>query len=313
MFFTAKQFCPRESDSHAKPEQTEGCGAYGFCYCRHCGGKQDGRDCLICDSCEGLYHFNCIQPALKEIPLSFYCARCIAIEIGPHENCAVCERLNAPENLSNGGDEDISPTNVETPMELEENSNCSTDDGLQQSKDRRNIYSCKICGSEVQDGERMQICSHFFCPFKYYHARCLTSKQLKLYSRSWYCPSCLCRVCLIDQDDDKIILCDGCDDAFHLYCLDPPRTSVPRGAWFCGNCNAGIQAIRKAKRVYEKLEHRQKKKGEVSFRAFKNIEKKWNDTVEEGSEKGGGGMDMLLTAAKTLNYEENLASIHMGL
>ena len=32
-----------------------------------------------------------------------------------------------------------------------------------------------------------------------------------------------------------MLLCDGCDVAFHTYCVDLDR--VPVGAWFCENCN----------------------------------------------------------------------------
>ena len=89
----------------------------------------------------------------------------------------VGERLNAPNTPSNGNDDGILPTNEETPIELEENSYCSIDDGLQLSISGKN-YPCKICGSKTVDGEKLKIFSHSVCPNKYYHARCLTNKQL---------------------------------------------------------------------------------------------------------------------------------------
>jgi len=64
--------------------------------------------------------------------------------------------LNAPNTPSNGNDDGISPRNEETPIELEENSNCSIDDGLQLSKSGKN-YPCKICGSNIVDGEKLKI------------------------------------------------------------------------------------------------------------------------------------------------------------
>lgn len=34
------------------------------------------------------------------------------------------------------------------------------------------------------------------------------------------------------------MLCDGCDEGcYHTYCLDPPLSSVPEGAWFCPCCD----------------------------------------------------------------------------
>ena len=41
------------------------------------------------------------------------------------------------------------------------------------------------------------------------------------------CRWCNCHVCGIKQDPDKQLLCDECDMAFHMYCLDPPLTSIP--------------------------------------------------------------------------------------
>lgn len=288
-----------------KPEQTEECATYKSWTCRHCGDKADGTDCLVCDSCEEMYHVSCIEPAVKEIPhKSWFCANCTASGIGSrHENCVVCERLNVPKTLSYiVGDEGI-PRNEEILNESEENSNC-TYDGIQVSIGGRNSSDCKICRQEV-NGEKIKICGHSFCPSKYYHLRCLSRKQIKSFGRCWYCPSCLCQVCFSDRDDDKIVLCDGCDHAYHIYCMKPPQNSIPKGKWFCRNCDAGIQAIRLAKKAYERNRWRA---GENVSKLSDNIDEKWN---EKGELDKVGGMDMLLTAANTLNFEENLAAIQV--
>uniref|UniRef100_A0A7N2KRP7 DCL protein n=1 Tax=Quercus lobata TaxID=97700 RepID=A0A7N2KRP7_QUELO len=95
----------------------------------------------------------------------------------PNINCVVGERLNALNTPSNGNDDGISPRNEETPIELEENSNCSIDDGLQLSKSGKN-YPCKICGSNIVDGEKLKIFSHSVRPNEYYHARYLDGERL---------------------------------------------------------------------------------------------------------------------------------------
>ncbi|GAV80554.1 PHD domain-containing protein [Cephalotus follicularis] len=317
--FYNEQFCSREFDINAKQEQTEGCGVDNVCTCRHCGEKADGKDCLVCDSCEEIYHVSCIEPAVKKIPSkSWYCASCTANGIGsPHENCVVCERLNAPGTTMDQGGNEFGPANEEILNDGKENSHCSTDDVLQLSEESKNLCACRICGSELGKGEKFRICDHSFCPNKYYHVRCLTMKQLKSYGPHWYCPSCLCRACLTDRDDDKIVLCDGCDNAYHLYCMSPPKNSIPKGKWFCKKCDDGIQRIHKVKRALKKIENSQKKEGESqkkegedSKTMYGNHEMELKDKGEEESNKGRG-MDMLLNAAKTLNYEENLAAIHM--
>ena len=39
-------------------------------------------------------------------------------------------------------------------------------------------------------------------------------------------------------DERDALLCDGCDGAFHMGCLKPPRKRVPAGDWFCKPCAA---------------------------------------------------------------------------
>ena len=33
-----------------------------------------------------------------------------------------------------------------------------------------------------------------------------------------------------------MLLCDGCDRGYHIYCLKPPLKKVPRSDWFCSDC-----------------------------------------------------------------------------
>ncbi|KAL7100729.1 hypothetical protein ACP275_08G013100 [Erythranthe tilingii] len=46
----------------------------------------------------------------------------------------------------------------------------------------------------------------------------------------------ICKVCGIDEEDNKVLLCDQCDAEYHTYCLSPPLAGVPRGSWHCLNC-----------------------------------------------------------------------------
>uniref|UniRef100_A0A3Q1GDW2 Autoimmune regulator n=1 Tax=Acanthochromis polyacanthus TaxID=80966 RepID=A0A3Q1GDW2_9TELE len=42
--------------------------------------------------------------------------------------------------------------------------------------------------------------------------------------------------CAVCKDGGELICCDGCPQAFHLTCLDPPLTSIPNGTWQCERC-----------------------------------------------------------------------------
>ncbi|XP_056278142.1 lysine-specific demethylase 5C isoform X2 [Pseudoliparis swirei] len=50
--------------------------------------------------------------------------------------------------------------------------------------------------------------------------------------------SFVCRMCGRGDDDEKLLLCDGCDDNYHTYCLLPPLTEPPKGNWRCPKCLA---------------------------------------------------------------------------
>nr|XP_020451277.1 autoimmune regulator [Monopterus albus] len=42
--------------------------------------------------------------------------------------------------------------------------------------------------------------------------------------------------CAVCKDGGELICCDGCPQAFHLTCLNPPLTSIPSGPWQCEGC-----------------------------------------------------------------------------
>lgn len=48
-----------------------------------------------------------------------------------------------------------------------------------------------------------------------------------------------CVVCNRNNAPTSTLLCDNCDDAFHMKCLDPPMESVPSGKWYCDKCLVG--------------------------------------------------------------------------
>ncbi|KAM4700298.1 lysine-specific demethylase 5B isoform 2-T2 [Discoglossus pictus] len=48
----------------------------------------------------------------------------------------------------------------------------------------------------------------------------------------------VCLVCSSGSDEDRLLLCDGCDDSYHTFCLIPPLHDVPKGDWRCPKCLA---------------------------------------------------------------------------
>ena len=45
-----------------------------------------------------------------------------------------------------------------------------------------------------------------------------------------------CQVCGDQGCADKMLLCDACDEGYHLFCFVPPLRAVPEGQWFCPPC-----------------------------------------------------------------------------
>uniref|UniRef100_A0A671UE37 E3 ubiquitin-protein ligase UHRF n=1 Tax=Sparus aurata TaxID=8175 RepID=A0A671UE37_SPAAU len=71
------------------------------------------------------------------------------------------------------------------------------------------------------------------------------------------CQWCNCHSCGIKQDPDKQLLCDECDMAYHIYCLNPPLTSIPEDEdWYCPGCRNDTSEVVKAG---EKLKESKKK------------------------------------------------------
>lgn len=282
-----KQLSSDLSNVASKPEQVEACGLSRLSVCHNCGLQLDVRKALICDGCEAVHHVSCIQPILAEIPSrSWYCGSCLAngktspesncaashLNREIHHDCSVCRRLKDQtfqtcESETNFGDASIS-------LESEESPECSIDINGENGLARRGTSRvCKRCKSGETDNMRFRLCQHSLCPYKYYHKRCLRSRELRRCGSVWYCPSCVCRNCHIDQDDDKITLCDGCDEAYHIYCMVPPLKSIPKGDWYCLFCTI-------------ELKMRQRSAGKLAMKGL-----------------GAGSMDVLLTAAEELHSE----------
>ncbi|XP_034028872.1 lysine-specific demethylase 5C isoform X2 [Thalassophryne amazonica] len=60
--------------------------------------------------------------------------------------------------------------------------------------------------------------------------------RLRRNSTNSHLESFVCRMCGRGDDDEKLLLCDGCDDNYHTFCLLPPLAEPPKGNWRCPKC-----------------------------------------------------------------------------
>uniref|UniRef100_A0A4W3GNJ7 Lysine-specific demethylase 5A n=1 Tax=Callorhinchus milii TaxID=7868 RepID=A0A4W3GNJ7_CALMI len=64
------------------------------------------------------------------------------------------------------------------------------------------------------------------------------TESLRLYVNLLQIDLYVCLVCARGDDEDRLLLCDGCDDSYHTFCLIPPLHDVPKGDWRCPKCVA---------------------------------------------------------------------------
>lgn len=46
----------------------------------------------------------------------------------------------------------------------------------------------------------------------------------------------ICHTCNRGDVEESMLLCDGCDDSYHTFCLIPPLCDIPKGDWRCPKC-----------------------------------------------------------------------------
>jgi len=46
----------------------------------------------------------------------------------------------------------------------------------------------------------------------------------------------MCQNCGKGDAEEQMLLCDGCDDSYHTFCLMPPLAEIPQGDWRCPKC-----------------------------------------------------------------------------
>uniref|UniRef100_A0A8C6LG66 Bromodomain adjacent to zinc finger domain 2B n=1 Tax=Nothobranchius furzeri TaxID=105023 RepID=A0A8C6LG66_NOTFU len=54
-----------------------------------------------------------------------------------------------------------------------------------------------------------------------------------------------CQICKKGDNEDLLLLCDGCDKGCHTYCHKPKITSIPEGDWYCPACISSVTKTKK--------------------------------------------------------------------
>ena len=121
-----------------------------------------------------------------------------------------------------------------------------------------------------------------------------------------------CEVCNRSDNDDSLLLCDGCNKGYHMFCLNPPLkgcddcfrsfVDIPEGDWYCPEClkkrvtqgnvivvpkRNGVEQVELSTDYVEKLATKQKRRREedeedegISFYESKRTKTKSDDEEE---------------------------------
>ncbi|KAM6149263.1 lysine-specific demethylase 5C-like [Rhynchocyon petersi] len=64
----------------------------------------------------------------------------------------------------------------------------------------------------------------------------MTMRLRKNHNNAQSAGTYVCRMCSRGDADDKLLLCDVCNDGYHIFCLLPPLPEVLKGIWRCPKC-----------------------------------------------------------------------------
>uniref|UniRef100_A0AAY4C1H8 Bromodomain adjacent to zinc finger domain protein 2B n=1 Tax=Denticeps clupeoides TaxID=299321 RepID=A0AAY4C1H8_9TELE len=93
-----------------------------------------------------------------------------------------------------------------------------------------------------------------------------------------------CQICRKGDNEDLLLLCDGCDKGCHTYCHKPKICTIPEGDWYCPACisKASGQAL-KNKKLQSKTPPTAKKAAETAKRSKKQPEASEDDAASSTS------------------------------
>ncbi|NXC65871.1 BAZ2B protein, partial [Anhinga anhinga] len=108
-----------------------------------------------------------------------------------------------------------------------------------------------------------------------------------------------CQICRKGDNEELLLLCDGCDKGCHTYCHRPKITTIPDGDWFCPACiaKASGQTLK-----IKKLQIKGKKSNEQ-----KRSRKLAGDTEDEDSATTSASLKRGKIDPKKRKMDENVS------
>ncbi|XP_070796570.1 bromodomain adjacent to zinc finger domain protein 1A isoform X2 [Pituophis catenifer annectens] len=96
-----------------------------------------------------------------------------------------------------------------------------------------------------------------------------------------------CKMCRKKGDAESMVLCDGCDRGYHIYCIRPKLKAVPDGDWFCPECRPKQRSRRLSSRQRPSVESDEeaieeiKEEDEISYEEIGQSEDDYEEEEED--------------------------------
>lgn len=213
--------------------------------CSVCGGQRGAA--VHCNKCTRSYHMECMRPRPsrqgKEPKGNYICNQCVVekktgeVKESTHRSLRLQRRLMA--GVSAGDEKDLEKVDKkdETVVtktgkryavrkrakgQIVEVARCDTLDEALHALMTEGITAVANKRKLDSDAPEGSLC-----------AACFDDEAVQT------CAFCGCRKCYGKHDSANILVCDGCEDEWHIYCLSPPLSTVPETSqWHCGKCKS---------------------------------------------------------------------------
>ena len=207
---------------------------------------------LCCDTCPLVFHLHCMRPKLNAIPdnATWSCPYCIINGVVSSKEMSFSDAkisVATMAMLSRGLDI--------TPEEIERDNKDRITDGKRchevtvQRSGKRFVVK-RTAKAQIIELDRCSTLGEALVSVVSELNHPATHKKNKFDNDELWCTHCLddtcinlcafcgCRKCYGKHDSDKLLVCDGCDEEYHTYCLSKPVDTIPNATWFCNICTS---------------------------------------------------------------------------
>ncbi|CAG0901953.1 unnamed protein product [Darwinula stevensoni] len=197
-----------------------------YARCRICRRKGDEANMLLCDGCDRGHHIYCLKPKLKVIPSGdWFCESCRPKEVVPpvpsRRRRMFSEHEEEEEEEQAEEEEEEEEENEEVEEEDEEEETRPEKDESMRSSDEEDDEKMVYEDEEDEDGGEED------------EDDGEEKSDEQDDSKEEHIELEVCGKC---SEPGELLMCDNCPGMYHLGCVKPPLSRVPRGKWYCHKC-----------------------------------------------------------------------------